>query len=488
MSLVPGVESGGGGGGGGPVPANFRNVVMDMTTDLSTTFPEHAWLWQRWTNAAQLPDEEVSELFLHCSQQYPDRFFDILYQNESLFTKAEEENKKSTFFLPGVDFRALYTAPNVTATTRLAIWKYLQLMLFTVVGTIQDKSLFDSDTTRMFANIDETAFNAKLNDTIASLGEFFSNLSDRTEGDGGAGGGGEGREEEEGDWQFMNPVDESGECASSSSGPGPEVDIGSGNSGDGDSGESGGGESGSGKPRAVPTFEDMYRHLHGLFDGKIGKLAQELAEDISQDIHNLFDTSEFEKATNSADLLKQMMKDPAKIKELVQIVSEKLNAKLRSGEITQDELMQELGEFLEKMKSAAGAAGAGGDGDGNPMDFQSMFKDILANLGGKIPKRYQYQHDPHQQQQLVEKGQKRESMNSRLREKIMLKRTRAAAEELARRTAQEQREREFVPYDFPDETSTSTSTSTPTPPTPTPTPTPPNSNSNKKKKKKNAKK
>lgn len=393
------------------IPPNFKNVVFDMTADLSTTFPEYASVWTKWQNPSQ---DELRELYTYCSEIYPERFFDILYQNDSLFTKREEENKKSTFFLPGMDFRILYHDANITDTTKSAIWKYLQLMLFTIAGTIKDKTCFGTNTAQMFANIDESAFNSKLTETISSLSDFFSNLSDPSKTPEGGG-------------------EEAGEESSGEDG--------------GKAGEEAGEEAGDAK--TVPSFEELFGHLKGLFDGKIGKLAQELAEEISGDINQLFDKSEFENATNSADILKQMMKDPSKIKELVRIVSEKLSTKMRNGEISQDELMKEIAELLGKMKNAAGSKG------GN-MDFNSMFTDILANLGSKLPKNAKLDLNA------IQKLTTRSSICARMREKVILKRAKEAEDAQQRLLDYEQRQRDFINY-FPETTTLKASLSSPPP-------------------------
>ena len=38
---------------------------------------------------------------------------------------------------------------------------------------------------------------------------------------------------------------------------------------------------------AMPNMENIHEHLKGLFDGKNGKLAKELAEEIQGDLSNM---------------------------------------------------------------------------------------------------------------------------------------------------------------------------------------------------------
>ena len=63
------------------IPSNFRSLVNDFANDLTVTFPEHEHLWKRWNNK-EVSEPELSILFTYCTKIYPQRFFDILYQNE----------------------------------------------------------------------------------------------------------------------------------------------------------------------------------------------------------------------------------------------------------------------------------------------------------------------------------------------------------------------------------------------------------------------
>ena len=57
----------------------------------------------------------------------------------------------------------------------------------------------------------------------------------------------------------------------------------------------------------------------GLFDGKIGKLAKELADELSGDLMHMFgEDGEGENGPKSTqDVLKKMMKNPKKIMDLL---------------------------------------------------------------------------------------------------------------------------------------------------------------------------
>ena len=84
---------------------------------------------------------------------YPQRFFDILYQKDELFTEE-------IFLLPKIDFAILWKM-DISDHTRTVIWKYLQLVLFSIVHKEGDSESF-GDTAKLFEAIDETEFKNKL--------------------------------------------------------------------------------------------------------------------------------------------------------------------------------------------------------------------------------------------------------------------------------------------------------------------------------------
>ena len=105
------------------IPSEFKNLMNDFMGDILTSFPELAPDIEPYSTLDD--NDTLSYLFQHCKTVYPARFFDILYNNESIFT---DENI-TTEFLPNIDFSKLWKE-NLTQKTRNIIWKYLQLILF----------------------------------------------------------------------------------------------------------------------------------------------------------------------------------------------------------------------------------------------------------------------------------------------------------------------------------------------------------------------
>ena len=201
------------------VPTNFVTVINDFTNDLTTTFPEYS---DRWNNLTGTIDESTrDEIYKYCVTVYPERFFDILYQNADIFSDKQDVNVN---FLPNVDFKILYNSEGVTENIRKTIWKYLQLVLFTVVGSVKDKSTF-GDSMNMFEGIDEKDLQEKLGETMEGLNDFFKDMGKNESSEGPTG------------QEQSTPFNMNG----------------------------------------MPNMENMQEHLHTLFNGKIGSLAKEMA-------------------------------------------------------------------------------------------------------------------------------------------------------------------------------------------------------------------
>jgi len=295
------------------IPTNFVTVINDFTNDLSTTFPEYSDKWNRLTG--QIDDSTRDEIYKHCITVYPERFFDILYQNADIFSDKQEVNVN---FLPNVDFKILYNSEGVTESIRKTIWKYLQLVLFTVVGSVKDKSTF-GDSMNMFEGIDEKDLHEKLGETMEGLTDFFKDMGKNESSES------EGSSEQEQSMPFnMN---------------------------------------------GMPNMENMQEHLYTLFNGKIGSLAKEMAEEISGDFTELLGDN----AENASpqDVMKKLMKNPTKIMGLMKSVTGKLDAKMKSGEISREEIMKEAGDLLGKMKESTGGA-----------EMSEMFAKMAKSMGG----------------------------------------------------------------------------------------------------------
>ena len=276
------------------LPENFKSTINDLLNDLTNTYPEYKDKWSKWCDC---DDDTLIELYGYMGTIFPERFFDILYQNEDIFKTDENTNVN---FLPDVDFKLLFNCEGISENTQKTLWKYLQLLLFLVIGSVDDKSKF-GDTANIFDGINESDLQDKLKETMEDLTGFFNDMgvNDTTDSSGNAG-------------EFTFDPSEN----------------------------------------AMPNIEGIHEHLKGIFDGKIGKLAKELAEEISGEFEDMM--KEDGKPTTQQDIMKNLMKNPKQMMDMVKKVSTKLQTKMDSGEISKDELMKEAGDILNKMKDLGG--------------------------------------------------------------------------------------------------------------------------------------
>lgn len=339
-----------------PVPETFKKVIVDFISSFITSFPEYkdgiykVLDMQEYTDVEfvdntqskplldecikNMSEKNVAILFEHCRRVYPERFFDIIYQNDLIFSPdTAVSNNVCVDFLPNVDFRMVWNLADVTDTTKDHLWKHLQLITFTVIGSISRDNLSFGDTARMFEAIDETELKSKLEETMAGIQALFET---RSEGD---------------NTTDTNTHDENG--------AGPNVD-------------SKGSNDSSGKS-AFPDAETIHEHLSGLLDGKIGALAKEIAEETVTEL-NIDMTSE----TSVSGVFQKLMKNPGKLTGIIKKVGEKLDKKMKSGDIKESELFKEASDFMAKMKSSGGVGGKGGNG---MADLAQLFKAMNLNPG-----------------------------------------------------------------------------------------------------------
>jgi len=119
----------------------------------------------------------------------------------------------------------------------------------------------------------------------------------------------------------------------------------------------------------MPSADDIQGHLHGMMGGKLGDLAREIAEETSQNLN-----MDMDGVTDVKDIFQKLFSNPGKLMGLVKNVSEKLDSRMKSGEISQNELMTEASEMLNKMKNMPGM--------GNIQEMMSKMGMGGMNMGG----------------------------------------------------------------------------------------------------------
>ena len=308
----------------------FGSIVGDLINDLATTFPEFSDKFQLYQQE-DFVSTQLDNVYKHASKVFPERFFDILYQNADIF-----KDDTNTEFLPGIDFKIFFTCEDVSEDTKKTLWKYLQLMLFMVVENVQDKSMF-GEASNLFQGVNEEELQSKLSETINGLGDLFKNIGKMSEAMGASQDGETSEGAEEAAKQFKEGFES--------------------------------------KMGGMPNLKNIQEKLNKLFEGKIGALAKEMAEELTNDFTDVFGEDMESKHANPQEIMKELMKNPKKLMDLMKKVSGKLNAKMESGEISKEELMKEAGDILGSM-----GGGEGGE------DLNEMLKNMARSMGGSLGK------------------------------------------------------------------------------------------------------
>jgi len=309
------------------VPDEFYKIINDFVIDILTTFPEYAGIVSRWWNPTKPENKEAECLavFRHCIKVFPERFFDILYKKQDIFKSDSEDN---TEFLPGIVFKFIWS-DNISDTTRETIWKYLQLILFSVIGSVHNSHEL-GDTAKLFEAINEDELKNKLQETFENMQNLFD-----------------------------NNLDETSEDTETNSNPNINMEN-------------------------VPTPEQIHEHINSMMGGKLGKLAMELAEETANDLN--LDLNE---TKDPKDVFQTLFKNPTKMMGMVKNIGNKIDEKIKSGEIKESELMSEGMELLNKMQTMPGMGdmqkmfsqmGIPGLGKGGKMNMGAMEAQLNKNM------------------------------------------------------------------------------------------------------------
>ena len=339
------------------IPDEFKKVIFEFLADISNTFPEYKstfslFLDSNGINISGAESETETEtqkvvgvLYDYCSKVYPERFFDILYKNEKIFDNKNggESTNVNTHFLPNVDFRVLWNTDGISDATRETIWKYLQLILMSIITNIDDRKSF-GDAANLFEAINEDELRNKLEETIQQMYNMFEGTNAANA---------DASSEPENTNASSEP-----ENASANDKPGSSEEefnffewakkMNKNGHGHADNDGSGGTE-----PNA--NAESIHDHISNILNGKIGKLAKEIAEETAKDVD--FDMEFGGESGENMDfknVFQKMFKNPGKLMSLVKNVGSKLDQKFKSGEIKESELMQEASDLLSKMKGMPG--------------------------------------------------------------------------------------------------------------------------------------
>jgi hypothetical protein len=385
----------------------------------------------------------LNNVYEYCKHTFAVRSIDILYQNEDIFLNKDnvknsnrDDNVICTMFLPDIDFADLYY-DDTSSQTKQTIWKYLQLLLFNIITSIDDISFF-GNSLELLKIIDSENLSAKIQSTVEELSNIFSfkdnkvpkkNNDDQ-----------ESKEEEEeedgeegdshglGDLPNMeglfntmfndlsNNFKDFSENMKNHNDADADADDAGEADNDGNDVNRGNRDNNKHNDYAIPDKEELFSHLNNLINGKIGSLAKEIAEETSKD----FDL-DGENLEDVNDLLKNFMKNPSKMMGLIDNINKKINNKMKDGSIKESELLEEATEIFKNMKNMPGMT--------NFNDIlKSMNLDKFMPKGGKI--------NPNAFQNMMEQNVKMSKMKERMRKKAETNKDYAANAQNAAANAQ----------------------------------------------------
>ncbi len=268
---------------------DLHKAVVDFTNDILTTFPEEnnniSPELREILARDYVLNDTMNLIMSHFKPLYMERFFDILYQKKDIYTQH-------IFFLPGIDFHRIWNDSNLSDNSREMIWKYIQLILLTLVSLTDNSSDFGASS-KLFENINDEEFNKKIKETIDKMQEVFSKTPGESDG---------------------------------SSDNKPNISL-----------------------EDLPNPEDIREHLNGMMNGRLGNLAREIAQETASDL-----AADMGNPESLNDVFKTLLQKPSKMMGLIKKVGDKLDTKMKSGDMKESDMLSEANEILQKMKSMPG--------------------------------------------------------------------------------------------------------------------------------------
>ena len=363
----------------------FSKIIKDLLNDLINTFPDKTrsniesnkdfvkimnYDLHDGVDLNNIDNEFIvssENIFKYCISLFPERFFDILYQNDEIFLQSSEVN---TNFLPNIDFKDIYY-DTTSEKTKETLWKYLQLILFTIITCVENPESFGNNE-KLFSAINNDEFKNKLQDTVKDMQKLFNfKKDDKDEKD-------EKNEKDEKDEKDEKEMFNFEKLFSS-------MNMDSSNS----------------AFNNMPDVDSIHEHINNIMNGKIGCLAKELAEETTKDLD--IDT---ENIKDVNDVFKQLFKNPNKLMSIVNNIGGKIDKKMKDGSIKESELLEEATSIFKNMKSMPGME-----------NFDELFKTM--NLDNFMPKNGKFNNNAFQN--MMDQNIKMSKMRERMRKKAQNK-------------------------------------------------------------------
>lgn len=297
---------------------NFIKVIKEFVNDLSRTFGDYKEiieLQNRLKNNDSNENNENNIIYNFCKEVYPKHFFDILYENDSLFEKEEFLE-----LLPNIDFKKLWN-DDITSNTKSTIWKYLQLVLFSIITDVKSDESF-GDTAKLFEAINESEFKEKIEETIKDIDNIFKSND-------------------------TNDVSENA------------------------------------LPN-LPNAEKLHDHINSMMEGKIGSLAKEIAEETAKDLNIDMENAESVNDVFK-QLFKNPAKLMGLVKNVGSKLDTKIKSgEIKESELLEEasDLVNKLKDMpgVNNLESMFSKMGVPGMGKGAKVDLNAFNKQMEQNM------------------------------------------------------------------------------------------------------------
>lgn len=262
-------------------------IIRQFATELQVSFPEFAETIAEWVDRPDTDCAWNDRMIPHIIRVYPPHFFNIMFKTDTFF----QDSTDPLYLLPGLDFCQVMTIDNITEDIRNTIWDYLHAILFSTIPLVKDKTQFH-DAAYLFESVPDE----ELSERMYNAFKTCAPLMDDT------------------------PIEPESESKSEDSEPND--------------------------PAATSTtrLKDMLERLMG---SKLGRLSKTLMDELRPEIQEMFPELDLESESNQTNVFKLLMKKPTKIISLIKRAKEKMDIKLKNGEVSREELMEDMTELMK---------------------------------------------------------------------------------------------------------------------------------------------
>jgi len=276
------------------------NTFKEFVNDVTRSFPEYTLILNKnYSNYLKDNSEEIEDNLLRFFVKLKDNIIKISNKDESLFSADEPIE-----LLEDIDFRVMWK--NSNESNKEIIWKYLQTLLV-LYEALKKENVVEEKDNKLFSQFNE-ALNKedlskesldKLGDQAKAMFNIVENLSNNRE--------------------KHDEIDE---------------------------------ENGKAKEKTI-EFDPSKMPGGSLFENsKIGEIAKELASEINFDSF----AKDFENLNGKEDLEPSKLfdnligKDPSKLMSLIQDVGSKIQNKINSGNINEQDLVSEAQSMMQNLQ------------------------------------------------------------------------------------------------------------------------------------------